>query len=81
VTTLSFGSNVAAVELSVEAYRRMWQLKIGSNDALAKFYPGLHLTEASIRSAFERGFWVPELTRVMWRHAQAIGRQPARDTA
>jgi hypothetical protein len=58
----------------LEALRDEW-------DALAKFYPGLHLTEASIRSAFERGFWVPELTRVMWRHAQAIGRQPARDTA
>jgi CelD/BcsL family acetyltransferase involved in cellulose biosynthesis len=55
VTRLSFGSELAAVELSVEAYRRMWQLKIGYNDALSAYYPGLQLTEASIRSAFERG--------------------------
>jgi CelD/BcsL family acetyltransferase involved in cellulose biosynthesis len=55
VTTLSFGSTVAAVELSVEAHRRMWQLKIGYNGALGAYYPGLHLTEASLRSAFEHG--------------------------
>ena len=55
VTTLSFGSEIAAVELSVEAYRRLWQLKIGYSDALAAYYPGLQLTEASIRSAFDRG--------------------------
>lgn len=55
VTTLWFGAHVAAVELGVEAYRRMWQLKIGFQDALRQYYPGLHLTEWSIRSAFERG--------------------------
>jgi CelD/BcsL family acetyltransferase involved in cellulose biosynthesis len=55
MATLSFGADVAAVELSVEAYGRMWQLKIGYLDSLAAYYPGLHLTEASIRSAFERG--------------------------
>lgn len=55
VTTLSFGSETAAVELSVEAYRRLWQLKIGYSEALAAYYPGLQLTEASIRDAFERG--------------------------
>jgi CelD/BcsL family acetyltransferase involved in cellulose biosynthesis len=78
VTTLSFGSETAAVELSVEAYRRMWQLKIGYNDALSEYYPGLHLTEFSVRSAFERGLeayeflgsaaawqerWAPEVRR------------------
>ena len=55
VSTLSFGSQLAAVELSVEAYARLWQLKIGYHDGLAAYYPGLHLTEFSIRSAFERG--------------------------
>jgi len=55
VATLSFGSQVAAVELSVEAYGRMWQLKIGYNEAVAQYYPGLILTEASIRAAFDRG--------------------------
>ncbi len=55
VSTLRFGEHVAAVELSVEAYRRMWQLKIGYQESLAPFYPGLHLTEMSIRSSFERG--------------------------
>ncbi len=52
---LSFGSHLAAAELSVDAYGRMWQLKIGYHDAARKYYPGLHLTAASIRSAFERG--------------------------
>ncbi len=55
VSRLSFGSHVAAVELSLEAYARMWQLKIGYQHQLASFYPGLHLTESSIRSTFERG--------------------------
>ncbi len=55
VSRLSFGSHVAAVELSLEAYARMWQLKIGYHEQLAPFYPGLHLTESSIRSTFERG--------------------------
>ena len=55
VSTLKFGSDVAAVELSVEAYRRMWQLKIGYQDGLSAYYPGLQLTESSIRDAFDRG--------------------------
>jgi CelD/BcsL family acetyltransferase involved in cellulose biosynthesis len=55
VAILSCGSHVAAVELSVEAYRRIWQLKIGYNEALARYYPGLLLTEASLRAAFDRG--------------------------
>jgi CelD/BcsL family acetyltransferase involved in cellulose biosynthesis len=55
VSTLAFGAHLAAVELGVEAYGRMWQLKIGYQEALARYYPGLHLTECSIRSAFERG--------------------------
>jgi CelD/BcsL family acetyltransferase involved in cellulose biosynthesis len=55
IATLSFGSTVAAMEISVEAYERMWQLKIGYQDALSTYYPGLQLTLGSIRHAFERG--------------------------
>ena len=55
IATLSFGSVVAAVELSVEAYQRLWQLKIGYSEALAAYYPGLQLTQASIHETFERG--------------------------
>ncbi len=54
VMTLSFGAHTAAVELSVEAYQRIWQLKIGFSDAFGRYYPGLQLTEASIRAAFAR---------------------------
>lgn len=55
VATLSFGVTVAAVELSIEAFERLWQLKIGYHEAAAQYYPGLQLTAASIRAAFERG--------------------------
>jgi len=55
VSTLSFGSQIAAVELSIDAYDRLWQLKIGYHEAVAEYYPGLHLTQHSIRTAFDRG--------------------------
>lgn len=55
VTTLSFGSAIGAVEVSVDAYGRRWQLKIGYHETLAPYYPGLHLTRASLQSAFNRG--------------------------
>jgi CelD/BcsL family acetyltransferase involved in cellulose biosynthesis len=55
VATLSFGASVAAVELSIDAFDRLWQLKIGYHEAVAQYYPGLQLTAASIRAAFERG--------------------------
>jgi len=55
VSTLKFGHEIAAMELAVEAYGRMWQLKIGYNEQVSEFYPGLHLTESSIRATFERG--------------------------
>jgi CelD/BcsL family acetyltransferase involved in cellulose biosynthesis len=52
---LRFGSRIAAVEMAVEMYRRWWQLKIGYANDLAQHYPGLQLTEATIRHAFDRG--------------------------
>ena len=54
VMSLSFGTSTAAMELSIEAYQRIWQLKIGFSEAFAKYYPGLQLTEASIHAAFSR---------------------------
>ena len=53
VATLTFGGRVAAVELAVEAHDRVWQLKIGYEESLAEYYPGLLLTQASIQRAFE----------------------------
>jgi CelD/BcsL family acetyltransferase involved in cellulose biosynthesis len=55
VGTLSFGSQVAAMEMAVEAHGRLWQLKIGFDESVAQYYPGLQLAEASIRACFERG--------------------------
>jgi CelD/BcsL family acetyltransferase involved in cellulose biosynthesis len=55
VTTLAFGDRGAAMELAIEACGRHWQLKIGYLDELAAYYPGLHLTEGSIRAAFAAG--------------------------
>ena len=55
VALLKFGNNVAAVELAVVAYRRWWQLKIGYAEEFAKYYPGLQLTEGTLRHAFENG--------------------------
>jgi CelD/BcsL family acetyltransferase involved in cellulose biosynthesis len=55
VSTLSFGTRTAAMEIAVEAYGRWWQLKIGFEEGVARYYPGLQLAEASIRAAFDRG--------------------------
>ena len=43
------------MELAIEACGRHWQLKIGYVDELAAYYPGLQLTEGSIRAAFAAG--------------------------
>lgn len=55
VSLLMFGARVAAVEVNLEAYRRIWQLKIGYDEALARYYPGLQLVQETVRDAFERG--------------------------
>jgi CelD/BcsL family acetyltransferase involved in cellulose biosynthesis len=55
VTTLSFGSQVAAAEIAVDAYGCRWGLKTAFREALAAYSPGLHLVHASIRAAAERG--------------------------
>ena len=54
VALLRFGDRVAAVELAVEDYGRWWQLKIGFDDDLAGYYPGLQLTLDTVRRAFDQ---------------------------
>jgi len=55
VSMLWFGDRLAAAEIALVAYRRWWQLKIGYDDACADLYPGLQLTHASVRHAFDTG--------------------------
>lgn len=55
VFVLRIGDRAAAVEMDVEAYDRLWQLKIGFDEAFAEYYPGLLLVKRSIRHAFDRG--------------------------
>jgi len=52
---LRVGQRVAAAQMSVEAYRRLWVLKIGYDESLAHCSPGLQLTAAAIESAKRRG--------------------------
>jgi len=52
---LRIGQRVAAAQISVEAYRRLWVLKIGYDESLAHCSPGFQLTAAAIESARRRG--------------------------
>jgi len=53
VTTLWFDAAPAAMELAVQVYGRHWTLKIGYDEALATFGPGVLLTDASIQAVFD----------------------------
>lgn len=55
VGLLWFGDRLAAAEIALVAYNRWWQLKIGFDDGCADLYPGLQLTHANVRHAFETG--------------------------
>jgi len=55
VFVLRLADRVAAVEFDVEMYGRLWQLKIGYDEALRDHYPGLQLVQESIRYAFDSG--------------------------
>lgn len=44
-----------AMQIAVEAYRRLWVLKIGYDERWARCSPGVLLTEATLQDAFERG--------------------------
>jgi CelD/BcsL family acetyltransferase involved in cellulose biosynthesis len=55
VSCLHAGERLAAAELSLEVSRRMWQLKIGYDESLAKYSPGSLLTHDTLAYAFSRG--------------------------
>jgi CelD/BcsL family acetyltransferase involved in cellulose biosynthesis len=55
ILKLSFGSQVAAAEISLDAHGRRWVIKIAYCEALAVYSPGLQLTHASIRLTFDGG--------------------------
>jgi len=55
VFVLRLAERVGAVEFDVEVYGRLWQLKIGYDEALREYYPGLQLLQESIRYAFDSG--------------------------
>lgn len=48
VSTLRFDGAIAAMELTVHAYGRLWQLKTGYDERFSAYYPGLLLTDAVI---------------------------------
>jgi CelD/BcsL family acetyltransferase involved in cellulose biosynthesis len=52
VSLLHVGSHLAAADLSLEADRRLWQLKIGYDESLARCSPGLLLTHDTLAYAF-----------------------------
>lgn len=53
VARLLLGSRVAAMEVAAQAHNRLWQLKIGYDEALRPYSPGMQLTASGIRWAFE----------------------------
>lgn len=55
VAVLSLGSRPAAIEVAVEANGRLWVLKIAYDEGLSTYGPGMLLTHASIRRAFDTG--------------------------
>jgi CelD/BcsL family acetyltransferase involved in cellulose biosynthesis len=52
---LRFGSRLAAAQIAVEAYDRLWLLKIGFDESLARCSPGFLLIAESLASAHTRG--------------------------
>ena len=52
---LLVGGKPVAVQMAVEMYRRLWVLKIGYDESMARCSPGLLLTGDAIRYAFDRG--------------------------
>lgn len=79
IAWLDVGGEPCAMQIMVEAYRRLWVLKIGYDEAHARCSPGMLLTEAALRHAFEQGLegyeflGSPEPWLAMWSrtaHAQ-----------
>jgi CelD/BcsL family acetyltransferase involved in cellulose biosynthesis len=61
VALLRVGPKVAAVQLSIEAYRRLWVLKMAFDDSMAWCSPGFLLMHESVRDAHERRLEAVEL--------------------
>lgn len=55
VVSVTFGGELAAMELGVRAHERVFQLKVGFQDRFAAYSPGQLATRASIRTAFAEG--------------------------
>lgn len=55
VSRLHVGAEIAAMELAVQAYNRLWALKIGYDERFATLGPGLLLSDASVIAAFDEG--------------------------
>ncbi len=55
VSTLLFGSQIAAMEIVVDAFNRRWQLKVAYDEGVARYSPGLQLVHHTLADAFARG--------------------------
>jgi CelD/BcsL family acetyltransferase involved in cellulose biosynthesis len=51
---LRIDNQVAAIQLSIEYFKRLWVLKIGYDEAYSNISPGYLLTAETIRNAIER---------------------------
>ena len=54
VGVMHIGQRVAAVQLCLEVYQRLWLLKTAHDDAFSHVSPGLLLTHQSVRFAHEQ---------------------------
>jgi CelD/BcsL family acetyltransferase involved in cellulose biosynthesis len=64
VSTLMFGSQIAAMEIVVDAFNRRWQLKIAYDEGVARYSPGLQLFHHSLADAFARALTAYEFLGV-----------------
>lgn len=55
ICLLYIAGALAAMQIGVEFAKRFWVLKIGYNEQWAKCSPGMQLTMAAIRHAFDKG--------------------------
>lgn len=55
ISSLRVDGQVVAMELAIEAYRRVWSLKIGYDERFAHLGPSLLLADAGIKAAFDQG--------------------------
>jgi CelD/BcsL family acetyltransferase involved in cellulose biosynthesis len=56
VSRLWVGGDLAAAQLAIAAYSRLWVLKIAFDERLARCSPGLILTGEAVKDAVDQGF-------------------------